>query len=490
MRGPLRQGSLYILLGAVLTGTLWRGSYFPTPVTGISSLSSLLSPRWLLVSLLLLAGVWELVAVIAERRMRVLLSPALWLFGAFAAFAAASRYWSVVSAVTTRDVILLTAYLAALFTARSQIGRYGGKVISAVSWWLVYTAGFVSVWGIFTYIHRMAPYANQVDGIYRAGGTLEYSNALACLALMAMPVTAALMRSKKREDRLMLAVGMTILTATVILTLSRSAAILLIVMYVYLLTAGRRAGQVTLLLSSFMSAAALAAAAMYTSEKASEHVWIPLIGLDLDARLLGMAALAVILVLSHLWQRYLEKLEKRIALLVLVVTGSALLAAAGVFLASYDRARNIIHERFIEGFTFSKLLPHRADTFTGAVEAWREHPVRGWGHGSFARVYQDFFFTAYTKYAHNLVLQAAVETGIIGAVLISLFLLYVTGLCLFRLFAVAAVLVKAAAVSALVFIAFNMFDWEWYVPALTAWFMIIAAVIESSGREAGEEDAA
>jgi O-antigen ligase len=153
------------------------------------------------------------------------------------------------------------------------------------------------------------------------------------------------------------------------------------------------------------------------------------------------------------------------------------------------RARNIIYERFGEGFTWRRLLPHREDTWSGALDAFRERPLKGWGLGTFSQVYLEFSFTSYTKYAHNLVLQAAVDSGIIGAVLMTLVLLYTAILSLLRLLRRAASLSRAAAIAVLVFILFNMFDWEWYVPALAAWFMVVAMMLEFK-EEKGERIAA
>ncbi|MHB1382492.1 MAG: O-antigen ligase family protein, partial [Thermoleophilia bacterium] len=148
-------------------------------------------------------------------------------------------------------------------------------------------------------------------------------------------------------------------------------------------------------------------------------------------------------------------------------------------------------ERFGEGFAWSRMLPHREDTWAGALEAFRERPLKGWGLGSFPQVYQEYSFTSYTKYAHNLVLQAAVDSGVIGAALMALFLLYVTALCLLRLARRADPTARAASVAGLVFICFNLFDWEWYVPVLAAWFMVVASLAaQGSGAAGPGEEAA
>lgn len=473
MRSALRQGSLYILLTALLTGALWRGAYFPTPGDAVS----LFTPRWTMVGLLLLAGLWEMAAQVAERRAAVFVSPLLWLFAAFAGFSGASYFWSSDPSVSVRDFLLLLALAAVLVVARGQLLRYPGKAASTLSWWLVYTATFVAAWGIVTYILRVTPYANEVDGIFRAGGTLEYSNALGCFALMALPFTLALMKPDRREDCVLLGTAAVVLTAAVILTLSRSALVLLALMALYLLVANGGGIRFVLVLASLGLGVVLAALSMLAAEA--------------DPGGYGMVLPAIVVPLSYFTLHYLQAAGRDKALKIACAVTGVMLAAAAAMLAASARARNIIFERFGEGFAWSRLLPHREDTWAGAFDAFRERPLTGWGLGSFPRVYQDFSITSYTKYAHNLVLQVAVDSGIIGAALMALFLLYVAILCLLRLVLGADPIVRAAAVAGLVFIFFNLFDWEWYVPVLPAWFMVVASLaVQGAGAAGPGEEAA
>jgi O-antigen ligase len=159
----------------------------------------------------------------------------------------------------------------------------------------------------------------------------------------------------------------------------------------------------------------------------------------------------------------------------LVVAG----VASAVLVAISDRAQLILRTRFIEGFAWSKMLPHREATWSAAWQAFKDKPVKGWGLGQFYEIYTKYETAQPTRFAHNLVLQMAVDTGIIGAVLVTVFLVYVATLALLRLVTRTNLMTRALAIAVAVFIFYNMFDWEWHLPAITAWFMVAVACIET-----------
>lgn len=395
MSRPARRGSLYILLGALLLGTLWRGSYFATQ-------------KWVFAALLLAAGVWEVAVLLKTGSLRLHRSPALWFLLTYIALAAVNIPRSVSPADTVRETLLMLGLAGAMFTVQSHLARDRDGTLAAVSLWLVYVASFVSAWGVATYFLKVAPYAFPVDGLYRAGSTFEYSNALSCFGLMALPVTAALHAGASSRDRPLLAAAAALQAAAVVLSFSRFGLVALALIAVYIVVSGRRWG------------AAAAGAA---------------------------GALAVVFMV--------------------------MLSQGG---------RSVLRQRFGEGFSFSRLLPHRLETFSGAADAFRARPVTGSGLGTFAQVYQEYAVAHYTRFAHNLVLQSAVETGLIGAALMAVFMGYVAGLSFLSILKKPDPLARAFAVSCLVFLAYNMFDWEWYVPALAAWFVVGVTCLESAGR--------
>ena len=458
------------MFGALIAGTIWSGAYFP-------------APKWALLSLLLAAGVWELAGQARRRQLRLPRSPLLWLLMAATVLAASGVLWSVSPGVTLRESLLSLAYVAAAYvTVSGQVRDHGDRerTRSAVAAWAVYTASFVSVWGIVTYIYRIAPYTGPVDDIYRAGSTFEYSNALSCFGLMVLPLTAALWRRVSARERPLVVIAAALQVAAVCLSLSRFGAAALAVLALALMAAGWRDRMLVATLLALTGGLAAAAAALLTAEAGQQAA--------------GLAAVILVFTVTYVTQWVYERIgEREDAILraarwLLPVT---LVAAAGGGLAALKlnkRVSSLISERFVEGFSFSRIFPHRLDTYAGAADAFRARPLAGSGLGTFAEVYQQYALARYTKFAHNLVLQAAVETGIVGAALMVLLLAYVLLLSLWRLVksgegkgGAALTLRRALALSLLPFIAYNLFDWEWYVPALTAWFVVLAACLEERG---------
>lgn len=487
VKSVLRNGSLYILCGALITGTLWSGGYFQTS-------------KWVFTFLLLGAAGWELVVSMAEGgRLRPLRSPALWLLAAYAVFATCSLFWSVVPGDTEREAALLMAYVGVIFVVRSNLVRSGAAAQAVFSGWFVYVASFVSAWGVFTYIYRLTPWAGMLDNIYRAGSSFEYSNALACFGLMALPVSAVLYQRAGSGERPAYAIAITLQAAAVLLSFSRFGIVALILMAFYLCINGWRQHVALPLFLAFAAALAVAMTSVVTQEydhslAGLEVVALMLAGSYLLQRIAGRGTMGVKAQSAkradgpdggseHGFEGSSGSAGSNSIVRGAIAAGASLAVLMSVLLATrMDRLRVIITTRFEDGLTLRRLLPHRFDTWAGAMDAFRAEPAAGSGLGSFYFVYQQHALAAYTKYAHNLVLQTAVETGLAGAVLMVVFLLYVFALICWRLITKSDALVKAHAISVGVFIAFNAFDWEWYVPALTAWSMLGVACLEGSAR--------
>ena len=454
MPEQLKKASLYVLFFALLLGTLWRGGYFPTQ-------------KWTLAFALLAAGAVEVAASIALRQARALRSPAFWLLVAFSLFAVSTLGWSAVPGDTQRESMLLAGYLAAFFVARSQIGRGGRQAAESIASWLVYAAAFSSAWGLVTFLWRLGPYATMLDNVFRAGSTFEYSNALSCFALMALPVTVALGRRVDAWLRPLLAVAISLQAAAVLISYARFGIVAFIVLLFFFAATGWRDGQALSTVFSLLASVPIAVVATITSES--------------NNPVAGLLVAVVILAISGIVERYLETSRlKNMLGPVAGATAAAGIAAAAVLAGASSRMRVIISTRFSNGFNWDRLMPHRLDTWQGTIDSFKVRPVTGSGLGSFPFIYTSHAIAVYTKYAHNLILQMAVDTGITGAALLVLFLGYVVVLSLWRVIRQARSLAGAFSVTCLVFVAYNMFDWEWYVPALTAWFMVAAACLEES----------
>ncbi len=449
------RGSLYMVYAALLVGSLWSGGYFHVP-------------KWVMITMLLAAGAWELAVWLQHRRRWALRSPAFWILSAFAVFAAAGVAWSVAPADTIREVLLLCGYLAALLVVLSQARRYRGTAADAAAW-LVYAAAFIAAWGAGAYILRAQPYTLLIENTYRAGSTFEYSNALSCFCLMALPLTFALLARAAERDRPLFAAAAALQVTAVILAFSRLGIVMLAVISIFFILGFRRSLMLPVLMSLAFGALAAGLA-------------VALTGAQQQAA--AVAAVAALVLAACLGQLLAAAMRGRAARAATAAAVPVLALAAFVFLARWsDRLDSVITQRFRYGIALSKLLPHRLDTYSGAEDAFHVHPLAGTGLGSFAQVYQSYAIASYTKFAHNIVLQTAVETGVIGAVLFTAFLLYVTGLSIWRLLTGPGLVSRGFAVSSLVFIVYNMVDWEWYIPALTAWFMVTVACLEAGDDE-------
>jgi O-antigen ligase len=264
----------------------------------------------------------------------------------------------------------------------------------------------------------------------------------------------------------LLAAAASLQAAAVLISYARFGIVALAALSVYLVLTGWRGGFALSTIFSLAVSVPVAVVATVTAESKSP--------------LAGLGVTLAILVATALVERYLPVTRFRQGLGVAVaVTAAGGLAVAGILMNRNQRMREIIDTRFSEGFSWNRLLPHRLDTWQGSVDAFRVRPVTGSGLGSFAEIFSRYTIGVYTKYAHNLILQMAVDTGIIGAALLLVFLVYIVVLCCWRLIAKSPPLVRAFAVASLVFIVYNLFDWEWYVPALTAWFMVGVACLEA-----------
>lgn len=447
----LDRAALFILLAALLVGIIWSGGYFPTP-------------KWTLVLLLFLAAACQLPAVLAGRGIKTINSPAIWCFAAFTIFAGASFFWSQTRNNTFREAALMAAYLCALFVARSQVVAAPRKASTILNW-LIYTAFFAAMWGIITYLLRVYPYVALLDGFLRAGSTFEYSNAFSCFVLMALPAALSLHQDAPQKQKPLFATVAALLTASALLAFSRLGLILLIGIAAYFLFTSwnRRLFAESALI--FLLGGAMGVASLVTGEAERGGIGVII--------LLALAAASYFLHSFAAGKQQRALLKK-----ILTVFSFVSIVAAAVMVAASDRAQLIISKRFGEGLTWDRLIPHRQDTWIAAYHAFQARAVKGWGLGAFPVISARYQTAQFTKFAHNVVLQMAVDTGVAGAILFSIFWIYVVALSALRLALRSGIKQQALAIAMLVFIIYNLFDWEWYIPSLTAWFMVLLACLE------------
>lgn len=464
MQDAFRQGSLYILFAALLVGTLWRGAYSYNP--------DFLASTWVFICLLLAAGTWEAAVTVRLKQLESLRSPALISLAAFSVFSLAGVAWSISPSDTFREALLVLGYVSAFFVVRGHLVRYGGKALASVAIWFVYSAGFVGIWGIVTYMLRIAPYTGELDDLYRAGSTFEYSNALSCFCLMALPVAFALLAGAKPLDRPLYAIAASVIAATTLLTFSRLGLVMLAVMSLFLIIYYWRRGLLLAVIAALATGTIAAVTTVVLAEAGQAYLGLPVV----------IALLAAVFPIQMAIDR-ISSPKAKVQVAAGVLAGG--LTATAILVAASERVRSIVGIRYVEGFSFSRLFPHRLDTYEGAFNAFKTQWLAGSGLGTFPEVYEDYRIATPTKFAHNLVLQMAVDTGLAGAALFLVFLAYVLALSLWRLVTASGETGRALAIASLVFLVYNMFDWEWYIPALAAWFLVVVACLEFARRGAG-----
>ena len=220
----------------------------------------------------------------------------------------------------------------------------------------------------------------------------------------------------------LLAVAVSLQAAAVLISYARFGMMALAVLSVYLVLSGWRGGFMLSTLFSLAASLPIAVAATMASE--SEHP------------VTGLAIVIVMTVAVWLVEHFMDEPRfRRVFQAVALVAASVGLVAAAALATRNERMRVILSTRFSEGFNLSRLLPHRLDTWEGAMDAFRVQPVKGHGFGSFSQVFTQYTIAVYTKYAHNLFLQMAVDTGIIGVALLGVFIGYILVLSGWRIIA-------------------------------------------------------
>ncbi len=114
---------------------------------------------------------------------------------------------------------------------------------------------------------------------------------------------------------------------------------------------------------------------------------------------------------------------------------------------------------------------YRVNTWIAAAKAVQRKPIAGWGADTFFEAYGPFKPGGQTRFAHNVVVQHAVELGLLGS----------AALALLAVGAVAACIATAArspfrhpatyaGISVIAFLVHNLADLTWYIPALLFFF--------------------
>jgi O-antigen ligase len=118
-----------------------------------------------------------------------------------------------------------------------------------------------------------------------------------------------------------------------------------------------------------------------------------------------------------------------------------------------------------------------------SLRMWRDHPVLGVGLGDFATAYpryQTFPSELWIDHAHNDYAEAVAETGLVGALLILLALVFFLRLAFrdwgqpFR--SQASWVRLGAAIGCCGLLVHSFLDFNLHIPANAAWFAVLAGI--------------
>ena len=227
-------------------------------------------------------------------------------------------------------------------------------------------------------------------------------------------------------------------------------------------------------------------------------VWrVSAVGLALAALLLsgsraGLLALAMEIAIATLVLRRagLRTGQKR----RLAIAAGLALAAGAILFAYVDPgwvAKKLGSVARVDK-TWDEWAGERQKMASDALHMWREHPWLGVGLGDFETAYpryQSFPTDMWIDHAHNDYVEAAAETGVVGAVLIlatvALFL-YLAFRNVSHLFGSNAGWVRlGAALGCCGLLVHSMADFNLHIPANAAWFAVLAGIATSEQSGAG-----
>jgi O-antigen ligase len=387
-------------------------------------------------------------------------SPAVLALAGLAALSALSAAWTVASAADALRWAAVIGALALIALAASIVSsRIGAAPVAAVIAALAAAAGLVGLYGAGA---RVEPLAERLGGQWSPGGPLEYSPALALMQVSALPLLWLVMARGREALAAGAATGVAVAGAVLALAGSRVQLALAACVLIACVLAAPAVGQRRM---TVLVAGALVATAGGVADAIAGGYTTPYVTGGDVPRLLGLAAAVIAAPAVWLLQRRAVRAAgagrpRRVAAAVAVVAVPlcAALIAAGVTRDSGPEAEPV------SGFSHG-----RSALWIAAIDAAEERPITGSGALAFHRASLPYQDPPPVTFAHNLPLESWAELGIAGVALIAILYLGSAALVWTRRRAPAAWLLGPAV---LAFLAANLFDWPWHVPASGAVFAL------------------
>jgi hypothetical protein len=419
-------------------------------------------------------------------------------FGAFTAWTALGLSWSISTGRSFQDLALVTTYFGILVLGlaahreRSSAMRHtvnavatGIVVIAAVSLATRLWPGFI-------------PSARTFDDAgSRLAWPLDYWNALASLTVLGIPLLLSIATSARRLAVQAVAAGaIPIVVLCGALTQSRGGLIAAgVALVVWLACVPERVPKLTTGAFTAAGSAALVAGGFHdravrlaqTGALESHEAGKLLTAIIFVCAGVGVAQLGIGRTLRHATPPQTISPPRRTAAALLGASLIVLIAAALV--VGVPHKLNHLWTDFKNPVNQSTAATHLAATsgegryqyWVAGVDSGKSHVLIGSGPGTFqldwlprAHIY------SYVTNAHSLYVETYTELGLVGVVLLALFILSVLAACLW------AVIIsrdhdrtRAAAITAAIaaFFAGAAFDWLWQVPVLVAIILLLSAAI-------------
>jgi hypothetical protein len=387
-------------------------------------------------------------------------SPAVLALAVLAVLSAISAAWTVgASADALRWGAVIGGFALIALASSIAAARLGAMPVAAVIAALAAVAGLVGLYGAGA---RVEPLAQRLGGQWSPGGPLEYSPALALMQVSALPVLWLVMARSREALAAVAAAGAAVAGAVLALAGSRVQLALAGCVLIACVLAAPLAGQRRV---AVLAAGALVATAGGVADATAGSYVDPYVTGGDVPRLLGLALIVSAAPALWVMQRRAvrtadagERGVRAAAVGVIAVPLCAALLAAGMTPDSGPQAEPV------SGFTHGRLAQWGA-----AIDTAEERPIVGWGSLTFDQASVRYQEPPPVSFAHNLPLESWAELGIAGAALVTVLYLGAIGsVWTWRRTAAAWLLGPAV----LAFLAANLFDWPWHVPAAGAVFAL------------------
>ncbi|HEX8123764.1 MAG TPA: O-antigen ligase family protein [Solirubrobacteraceae bacterium] len=465
---------------------------------------------WLQVTVTL-AALLAAAGWLGARRLRGAADPlavaGITLLALYVGWVALSLAWSVTPDRSWEEVNRALAYALVAATALLAASTVPRAIERVAMGWLAVALAVA----VYALAGKVVPgVIHDAHGIARLRAPLDYWNALGLVCVLGAPIAIRVATERTRSSiaRCGGLIALMLLLACLGLTYSRGGLLALVVVLVVLTSAGgaRLRGLLAFALAAVAATPALVLG--WTDDALTDNG--AALGERIDAGLIlgalllaGAAALiAAGIALMRLEARgRWSRTRSQQAWFALAAVAVALAAGGITLLASSDRGLRGSLQEAVDDFTRVQrdetYEPGRLLTTTSANRwawwreafgAWADHPVHGWGAGSFP-VSRRLYRASPTdvQQPHSLPLQLMAETGAVGLLLAlgGIGLLLAGGIARVRAMPagrerdLAVALIAACAA----WLVHSLSDWDWDIPGVTVPLFLFAGVLAARPRE-------